>query len=65
MLSKKDYQDYLKQIVILERKMSSVYKSCFENLEDENIKKPCGGLSVAEEKHALMVQELIDLLAIP
>jgi rubrerythrin len=62
MLSKKDYQDYLDQIVELERRMSSIYKNCSENLEDENIKRPCSGLSVAEEKHAVMVQELVDLL---
>ncbi|MBU4310867.1 hypothetical protein KKD34_04785 [bacterium] len=62
MLSKQDYQNYLNQIVGLERKMSSTYKNCSENIEDENIKKTCNGLSIAEERHALMVQELIDLL---
>lgn len=63
MLSKKDYENYLNQITKLERKMSSVYKSCFENVEDEDIKRPCKGLSAAEERHAVMVQELIELLA--
>lgn len=63
MLSKNDYKDYLKQIVDLERRMSSVYKNCSTNVEDENIKKTCNGLSLAEERHAIMVQELVDLLA--
>lgn len=63
MLSKEDYDDYLKQVVDLERRMSSVYERCSDNTEDENIKTPCKGLSVAEEKHAVMVQELINLLA--
>ena len=62
MLSKSDYEDYLKQIVDLERRMSSVYKECTSEVEDENIKKPCNGLSIAEERHAVMVQELVDLL---
>lgn len=64
MLSKQDYQNYLKQIVELERRMSSVYKNCFERVEDENIKKPCNGLSIAEERHAVMVEELVSLLTI-
>ena len=63
MLSKKDYQNYLNQIVELETRMSSVYKKCFNDVEDENVKKPCHGLSIAEERHAVMVQELVDLLA--
>ncbi|MBL7197780.1 MAG: hypothetical protein ISS47_06745 [Candidatus Omnitrophica bacterium] len=62
MLSKQDYQDYLRQIVDLERRMSSVYKKCSNDVEDENIKRPCHGLSIAEERHAVMVQELVDLL---
>ncbi|NQT47317.1 MAG: hypothetical protein HQ593_07585 [Candidatus Omnitrophica bacterium] len=62
MLSKNDYQGYLNQIVGLERKMSLVYKDCAKNTEDERIKKTCGGLSIAEERHAVMVQELAGLL---
>lgn len=61
MLSKKDYQDYLNQIVELERRMSLTYKNCSNNVQDENIKKPCSGLSLAEERHAVMVQELVSL----
>lgn len=64
MLSEKDYKDYLRQIVDLERRMSSVYKNCSASVEDENIKKPCSGLSLAEERHAVMVQELVDLLTL-
>ena len=64
MLSKKDYENYLKQIVDLERTMSSVYEKCYNDVEDEEIKKPCKGLSIAEERHAVMVQELVDLLAL-
>lgn len=63
MLSKSDYENYLKQIVDLERRMSSVYKKCSNDLEDESIKRPCNGLSIAEERHAVLVQELVDLLA--
>lgn len=62
MLSKEDYQDYLNQIVELERRMSSVYKNCSANVEDEVIRKPCSGLTIAEEKHAVMVEELVNLL---
>jgi len=61
MLSKKDYQNYLNQIVELERRMSLTYKDCAKNVQDENIKKPCSGLSLAEERHAVMVQELVSL----
>ncbi|MBU1906233.1 MAG: hypothetical protein KJ923_04470 [Candidatus Omnitrophica bacterium] len=61
MLSKQDYQNYINQIVELERRMSLTYKNCSENVEDENIKKPCNGLSIAEERHAVMVQELVSL----
>jgi rubrerythrin len=64
MLSKEDYQNYLKQIVKLEREMSAVYKDCSVNVNDENIKGKCRGLSVAEEKHAVMVEELLNLLKI-
>jgi len=32
-------------------------------VEDKNVKKPCHGLSIVEERHAVMVQELVDLLA--
>ena len=63
MLSKKDYQNYLNQIVELERRMSSIYKKCFNDVEDKNVKNPCHGLSIAEERHAVMVQELVDLLS--
>jgi len=64
MLSKTDYQDYLNQIVELERKMSLTYKNCSENVQDENIKKLCNGLSLAEERHAVMVEELVSLFNI-
>lgn len=63
MLSKKDYQDYFNQIIELERRMSLTYKNCSNNVQDENIKKTCSGLSLAEERHTVMVQELVDLLA--
>lgn len=62
MLSKNDYQDYLNQIVELERRMSLTYKNCYKHVQDDNIKKPCSGLSLAEERHAIMVQELVNLL---
>lgn len=62
MLSKEDYEDYLKQILDLERRMSSVYKKCSNDAEDESIKRPCNSLSIVEERHAVMVQELVDLL---
>jgi rubrerythrin len=62
MLSKRDYQSYLNQIVELERRMSLVYRDCSGKLRDENIKKLCNGLSLAEEKHAVMVDELVALL---
>jgi len=63
MLSKTDYQNYLNQIVGVERRMSVTYKNCSKNVQDENIKKPCTGLSLAEERHAVMVQELVEVLS--
>jgi len=62
MLSKKDYQNYLNQIVELEKRMALTYRNCSENVQDENIKKPCYKLSVEEEEHAVVAQELVDLL---
>ena len=62
MLSKNDYQDYLNQIVEVERRMSLNYKNCSKNAQDKNIKRLCNGLSIAEERHAVMVQELVSLL---
>ena len=64
MLSKKDYQNYLNQIVELERRMYLTYKNCSKNVQDKNIKRLCNGLFIAEERHAIMVQELVDLLAV-
>lgn len=61
MLSKQDYQDYLSQIVDLEKKMSSVYSACSLEIKDEYIQKRCAGLSRAEIKHAEIVQELVKL----
>ena len=63
MLSKNDYQNYLNQIVELERRMSLAYKDSANNVQDENIKKTCSGLSLAEERHAVMVQELVSLFS--
>ena len=37
-------------------------KEMYALTEDENVKKPCSGLSIVEEKHAVMVEELKDLL---
>ena len=62
MLSKEDYQNYLNQIVELERKMSLVYENCSKKVDDTNIKKTCGDLSLAEKRHLVLVQELVQLL---
>lgn len=44
--------------------MFLVYKDCAKNAQDENIKKSCSGLSLAEERHSVMVQELVTLFDI-
>lgn len=64
MLSKSDYEDYLQQISTLEARMSSVYEKCSHDIEDENIKGLCHSLSIAEERHARLVQKLVDLLTL-
>lgn len=63
MLSREDYNNYLKQIGDIEKDMVRVYGTCVNLSADDEVKRVCSKLLEQEREHADLVKELMRLFA--
>ncbi|MCF7878676.1 MAG: hypothetical protein K9L95_04310 [Candidatus Omnitrophica bacterium] len=62
MLSKKDYKDYLSQMLELEENMEEVYGGLAKKVEDEATKKIFTNIKNDEYNHAQLVRKMKKLI---
>jgi len=63
MLTKDDFEDYLKQIKELEEDMIGIYQELAEKIEEEDLKKIFSDFLEEEKIHSGMVTGLRDLIS--
>jgi len=62
MLSKSDYENYLKQMKELEIRMMETYQKTAAKVEDQEIKDIFLSLSASEKKHSELVTQIANII---
>jgi len=62
MLSKSDYENYLKQMKELEIHMMETYQKAADKVEDKEIKNILLALASSEKKHSALVSEVAEII---
>lgn len=62
MLSKKDYNEYLRQIQDIEREMIGAYKEASDIADDKVVKNIIASIMEDEVRHTNLVEEMKKLL---
>jgi len=62
MLSKSDYENYLKQMKELEVHMMETYRNTADKVEDKEIKEIFLALTACEKKHSELVTKIAKII---
>jgi len=62
MLSKSDYENYLKQMKELEIRMMETYRDTAAKIEDKEIKEIFLTLTASEKKHSKLVDKIAEIV---